>query len=246
MISSHPVLAVVLAVGTAYSVLAAPVALNALPGDHTLESVAPTLSSSSSLPIQTDSTGNSHRSGIPTTIEPVLGPQPTAPSTNFGDGSSSTVSENLNSHTSTVQGITLHQPRAADENQKKEADKEPMKTAIKEEIQDLENKIPPSHDAQQTVTHSSSKEDDVAMVDAHSTESLDVHMHGYSHLHSPQSQSDTDMGGVSHGSPMSLDPPSPHQARSVFGSGQPLSTNSHIPSPYRARSLFDLYGDYLD
>ncbi|KAJ3815340.1 hypothetical protein F5876DRAFT_61627 [Lentinula aff. lateritia] len=246
MISSHPVLAVVLAVGTAYSVLAAPIASNALPGDQTLESVAPTLSSSSSLPIQTDSTGNSHRSGIPTTIEPVR-PQPTAPSTNFGDGSSSTVSENLNSHTSTVQG---HKKEAESQLQQlREAlkkSKEPMTTAIKEDIQDLENKIPPSHDAQQTVTHSSSKKDDVAMVDAHSTEHLDVHMHGYSHLHSPQSQPDTDMGGVSHGSPMSLDPPSPHQARSVFGSGQPLSTNSHIPSPYRARSLFDLYGDDLD
>ncbi|KAJ3910593.1 hypothetical protein F5879DRAFT_917546 [Lentinula edodes] len=265
MIYSHSVLAVVLAVGTASSVLAAPIASNALPGDHTLESVAPTLSSSSSLPIHTDSAGNSHRSSVPTTIEPFLGPQPTAPPTNFGDGSSSPVSQNLNSHTNTVQVITptsntIHQPRAADESQKEyefqleklrealKKNKGPITISIKKEIEELEKKIQLSHGAQQTVTPSSkgSKEDDVAMVDAHPTERLDVHMDGSSHPHSPQSQPDTDMGGVSHGSPMSLDPPSPHQARSDIGSGQPLSTNSHIPSPHRARSLSDLYGDDLD
>ncbi|KAJ4491341.1 hypothetical protein C8J55DRAFT_277576 [Lentinula edodes] len=253
----------VLAVGTASSVLAAPISSNALPGDLTLESVAPTLSSSSSIPIHTDLTGISHR--VPTTIEPVLGPQPTAPSTNFGDGSFSPASQNLNGHTSTVQGITpisntIHQPRTADESQKEEDErqlkqlkealeksKEPMTTAINAEIEELEKKIRLSHNVPKIVTPSSkgSKEDDVSMVDAHSPES-DVHMLGSSHPHSPQSQPDTDMGGVSHRSPMSLDPPSPHQARSDIGSGQPLSTNSHIPSPYRARSLSDLYGDDLD
>ncbi|KAF8827684.1 hypothetical protein HHX47_DHR4000135 [Lentinula edodes] len=266
MIYSHSVLAVVLAVGTGSSVLAAPIASNSLPGDPPLQNVAPTLSSSNGLPIHTDSAGNSHHSSVPTTIEPVLGPQPTAPSTNFGDGSSSPASQNLNGHTSTVQGITpisntIHQPRTADESQKEEDErqlkqlkealeksKEPMTTAINTEIEELKKKIRLSHDAPKIVTPSSkgSKEDDVAMVDVHSTEHLDVHMHGSSNPHSPQSQPDTNMGGVSHGSPMSLDPPSPHQARSDIGSGQPLSTNSHIPSPHRVRSLSDLYGDDLD
>ncbi|KAJ3895428.1 hypothetical protein GG344DRAFT_73120 [Lentinula edodes] len=263
MIYSHSVLTV-LAVGTASSVLAAPIASNALPGDLTLESVAPTLSSSSSLPIHTDSAGNSHRSSVPTTIEPVLGPQPTTFSTNFGDVSSNPASQNPNSRTNSITptSSTIHQPRAADESQKNEDElqlqqlkealkksKGPMTTAISEEIQNLENKIGLTHGPQQTVTQSFQGKEDVPMGDPHSPASdSDVHMHGASYSQSLKSQPDTEMGGVNHGSPMSLDPPSPpaHQPRSDVGPGQLPSTNSHIPSPYRARSLSDLYGDDLD
>ncbi|KAJ3879985.1 hypothetical protein F5051DRAFT_401172 [Lentinula edodes] len=263
MISSHSVLVVVFAVGAASSVLAAPIASNSLPGDPPLQNVAPTLSSSNGLPIHTDSAGNSHHSSVPTTIEPVLGPQPTAFSTNFGDVSSSPASQNPNNPTNstTPTSSTIHQPRAALESQKKEDElqlqqlkealkksKEPMTTAIKEEIETLENKIGLSHGSQQTVTQSSEgSKEDVPMGDAHSPAS-DVHMHGASYPQSLKSQPDTEMGGVNHGSPMSLDPPSPpaHQPRSDVGPGQLPSTNSHIPSPYRARSLSDLYGDDLD
>lgn len=286
MIYSHSVLAV-LAVGTASSVLAAPIVSNALPGDSTLENVAPTLSSSSSLPIHTDSAGNSHRSSVPTTIEvrqliftaimvdklnnnssffkfdqPVLGPQPTAPSTNFGDGSSSAASQNPNSHTNSITptSSTIHQPRAANESQKEEDERQLqqlrdslkkskglMTVSIQEEIEELEKKMQLSHGPQQTVTQSFEGKEDVPMGDAHSP-AFDVHMHGASYPQSLKSQPDTEMGGVHHGSPMSLDPPSPpaHQPRSDVGPGQLPSTNSHIPSPYRARSLSDLYGDDLD